>query len=153
MPFAALLLSAVLCLALGVLPARLAGRRPARRDLAAAGAVFAGVWAWAFLFFGKPGLLVDFGLFRLCAVCAAAAVPCVTAAMHRSILAVTMSALAALTVFLVVLEALIDVFLTGRFAPGWSLICAAVGVVMVATLLVVRLRPRLREEVRKRFHI
>lgn len=50
MPFAALLLSAVLCLALGVLPARLAGRRPARRDLAAAGAVFAGVWAWAFLF-------------------------------------------------------------------------------------------------------
>ena len=67
MPFAALLLSAVLCLALG------AGRRPARRDLAAAGAVFAGVWAWAFLFFGKPGLLVDFGLFRLCAVCAAAA--------------------------------------------------------------------------------
>ena len=31
MPFAALLLSAVLCLALGVLPARLAGRRPARR--------------------------------------------------------------------------------------------------------------------------
>ena len=73
MPFAALLLSAVLCLALGVLPARLAGRRPARRDLAAAGAVFAGVWAWAFLFFGKPGLLVDFGLFRLCAVCAAAA--------------------------------------------------------------------------------
>src|SRR5699024_1422861 len=73
MPFAALLLSAVLCQALGVLPARLAGRRPARRDLAAAGAVFAGVWAWAFLFFGKPGLLVDFGLFRLCAVCAAAA--------------------------------------------------------------------------------
>lgn len=87
------------------------------------------------------------------AAAAAAAVPCVTAALHRSILGVAMSALASLTVFLVVLEALIDVFLTGRFAPGWSLICAAVGVVMVATLLAVRLRPRLREEVRKRFHI
>ena len=56
MPFAALLLSAVLCLALGVLPARLAGRRPARRDLAAAGAVFAGVWAWAFLFWPVPAV-------------------------------------------------------------------------------------------------
>ena len=40
-----------------------------------------------------------------------------------------------------------------RLAVVTTLICAAVGVVMVATLLVVRLRPRLREEVRKRFHI
>ena len=125
---------------------------PAARAALSIAAALAYTALVAFLTHGW-GWYVRLALPVALAVCAAAAVPCVTAAMHRSILAVTMSALAALTVFLVVLEALIDVFLTGRFAPGWSLICAAVGVVMVATLIVVRLRPRLREEVRKRFHI
>ena len=69
-----------------------------------------------------------------------------------SILTTTMTALGALAVFLIALEALIDVYLRAAFAPVWSLICAAVALVMIATLLVVRLRPRLREEVRKRFH-
>ena len=73
MPVAALLLSAGLCLAGGLLPAKLCRRRSAGRDFAAAGAVFAGVWAWAFLFFSKPGLFAGFGLFRLCAVCGASA--------------------------------------------------------------------------------
>lgn len=86
------------------------------------------------------------------AAAAAVAAPCVVGALHRSILTTTMTALGALTLLLIALEAMIDVYLRGRFSPGWSLICAAVGVVMIATLLVVRLRPRLREEVRKRFH-
>lgn len=86
------------------------------------------------------------------AVAAAVAAPCIVAALHRSILTTTMTALGALAVFLIALEALIDVYLRAAFAPVWSLICAAVSLVMIATLLVVRLRPRLREEVRKRFH-
>ena len=73
MPFAALLLSAALCLAGGILPARAAGHRPAGRDLAAAGVVFGCVWVWAFLFFGRPGLLTGFGLFRLAALTAVSA--------------------------------------------------------------------------------
>ena len=73
MPIVALVLSAVLCLAGGLLPARLAGRAPVRRDFAAAGAVFGGVWAAAFLFFARPGLFVDFGLFRLAALSAVSA--------------------------------------------------------------------------------
>lgn len=71
MPLLALLASAALCLGFALLPCCVQKRRPARRDFAAAGAVFAGVWAWAFLFFGKAGLFTDFGLFRLCALCAA----------------------------------------------------------------------------------
>lgn len=86
------------------------------------------------------------------ALAAAVAAPCIVGALHRSILTTTMTALGALAVFLVALEALIDIFLRGAFSPGWSMICAAVAVVMIATLLVIRLRPRLREEVRKRFH-
>ena len=73
MPLAALLATAALCLGFALLPCRIHHRRPVRRDLLPAGAVFAGIWAWAFLFFGKPGLFVDFGLFRLAALCAAAA--------------------------------------------------------------------------------
>ena len=73
MPILALLVSAALSLGLGVLPARLTGRRPSGADLAAGVAAWGGVWVWAFLFFGKPGLLVNFGLFRAAALCAAAA--------------------------------------------------------------------------------
>ena len=74
MPIVALIASAVLCLGAGALTARAARRRPNRRDLAAAGAVWAGVWLWAFLFFGRPGLFVDFGVFRAAAISAASAV-------------------------------------------------------------------------------
>ena len=73
MPLVALLVTAALCLGGALFPCRIHHRRPVLRDLLPAGAVFAGVWVWAFLFFGKPGLFVDFGLFRLCALCAAAA--------------------------------------------------------------------------------
>ena len=73
MPLAALLATAALCLGFALLPCRISHRRPVRRDLLPAGAVFAGVWVWAFLFFGKQGVFAGFGLFRLCALCAAAA--------------------------------------------------------------------------------
>ena len=73
MPFIALLATAALCLGFALLPCPVQNRRPARRDLGIAAAVLAGVWVWAFLFFGRPGLFVDFGLFRLCALGAAAA--------------------------------------------------------------------------------
>lgn len=73
MPFIALLATAALCLGFALLPCPVQNRRPARRDLGIAAAVLAGVWVWAFLFFGRPGLFVDFGLFRLCTLGAAAA--------------------------------------------------------------------------------
>lgn len=73
MPLVALLATAALCLGFALLPCRIRHRHPIGRDLIPAGAVFAGVWVWAFLFFSKPGLFVDFGLFRLCVLCAAAA--------------------------------------------------------------------------------
>ena len=55
-------------------------------------------------------------------------------------------------VYLVGLEILIDLFKDGVYTPGWSLIVAAVILVVGAVFLTVRLRPRLREEFRRRFH-
>ena len=57
-----------------------------------------------------------------------------------------------LIVWLLALEALIDLFITGTYRPGWSVIAAAAGLVAAVFLLIVRLRPRLREEFRRRFH-
>lgn len=57
-----------------------------------------------------------------------------------------------LIVWLLALEALIDLYIAGTYRPGWSVIAAAAGLVAAVFLLIVRLRPRLREEFRRRFH-
>ena len=53
---------------------------------------------------------------------------------------------------LLALEALIDLYAFGRYQPGWSVIAAAAGLVAAVFLLIVRLRPRLREELGRRLH-
>ena len=57
-----------------------------------------------------------------------------------------------LILWLLALEALIDLYAFGRYQPGWSVIAAAAGLVAAVFLLIVRLRPRLREELGRRFH-
>ena len=61
-------------------------------------------------------------------------------------------ALGSLGVFLLLLELLIDLFLTGTYQPTWSVVAAAILTVLLLLLLVVRFDPELRERVRKRFH-
>lgn len=57
-----------------------------------------------------------------------------------------------LILWLLALEALVDLYAFGRYQPGWSVIAAAAGLVAAVFLLIVRLRPRLREELGRRFH-
>ena len=56
-------------------------------------------------------------------------------------------------VFLSGVELLIDRYFLGRWQPGWSLVVAAVCLSMMIPLIVVRWRPALRDEVRRRFHM
>ena len=60
-------------------------------------------------------------------------------------------AVGGLALFLVWLEFIIDRFL-GTYRPMWSLIAAAVAVTLMLPLAVVRTRPNLRRQVRRRFH-
>ena len=57
-----------------------------------------------------------------------------------------------LIAWLLTLEALIDLYVLGRYRPSWSIIASAAGLVAAVFLLIVRLRPRLRAEFRRRFH-
>ena len=73
------------------------------------------------------------------------------AAKKRSILSRALLILGGLVLFLLWLEFVIDRFL-GAYRPMWSLIAAAVGVTLMLPLLVIRTRPNLRRQVRRRFH-
>ncbi len=73
------------------------------------------------------------------------------AAKNRSFLSRAMLILGGLALFLVWLEFIIDRFL-GTYRPMWSLIAAAVAVTLMLPLAVVRTRPNLRRQVRRRFH-
>ena len=73
-------------------------------------------------------------------------------ARHRSGLTITGVFFLLLIVWLLALEALIDLYVAGAYRPGWSMIAAAAGLVAAVFLLTVRLRPRLREEFGRRFH-
>ena len=46
-----------------------------------------------------------------------------------------------------------DLYFAGRWSPGWSLVVAAVCVSLIIPLVIVRRRPALRDEVRRRFHM
>lgn len=56
-------------------------------------------------------------------------------------------------VFFLLLEVLIDLWAKGQYHPGWSIVTAAVAVSLMLPLVVIRWRPALREEVRRRFHL
>lgn len=72
-------------------------------------------------------------------------------ARKRSFLSRSLLVLSGIVLFLLWLEFVIDRFL-GGYHPMWSLIAAAVGITMMLPLAVIRTRPNLRRQVRRRFH-
>ena len=72
---------------------------------------------------------------------------------RRSILSSVTLIIGSVGLFLVGVEVFIDRWLFGRWTPGWSLVVLAVCAALVIPLLVVRHRPALREEARRRFHM
>lgn len=69
----------------------------------------------------------------------------------RSILSRMLFLIGGTVLFLLWLEFSIDRFL-GVYSPTWSVIAAAVGAAFMLPLALIRLRPNLRREVRRRFH-
>ena len=72
---------------------------------------------------------------------------------RRSILSSVTLIIGSVGLFLVGVEVFIDRWLFGRWTPSWSLVVLAVCAALVIPLLVVRHRPALREEARRRFHM
>ena len=72
-------------------------------------------------------------------------------AKKRSFLSRALLILGGTVLFLLWLEFVIDRFL-GAYQPMWSLIAAAVGITLMLPLAVIRTRPNLRRQVRRRFH-
>lgn len=70
---------------------------------------------------------------------------------HSVLTTLTMLLLAA-GLFCLGTEACCDLYLTGRWTPGWSLVVLVCCVGLCIPLAVVRRVPSLREEVRRRFH-
>lgn len=71
----------------------------------------------------------------------------------RSILSSVMLMIGAAGVFIMGIELFVDRWIYGAYAPGWSLVVAAVCVALIIPLLIVRYRPALRDEARRRFHM
>lgn len=71
----------------------------------------------------------------------------------RSILTNTTCLIGLAGLFLLGLDCLITRWLTGRFGLSWSIAVAAVCAALMIPLLVIRHRPSLRDEVRRRFHL
>ena len=72
---------------------------------------------------------------------------------RRSTLSSMALVIGSLGVFILGVEAFVDVYFQGSWSPGWSLIVVAVCVILLIPLIVVRRVPSLREEVRRRFHM
>lgn len=70
---------------------------------------------------------------------------------RRSILSRCMLVLGSCVALMLWLEWCIDRFL-GPYEPMWSLVVAVVGVTLLVPLFIIRYRPGLRREVRRRFH-
>ena len=47
----------------------------------------------------------------------------------------------------------VDRWMGGSYEPGWSIVVATVCIALIIPLLVVRHRPALRDEARRRFHM
>lgn len=73
------------------------------------------------------------------------------AAKKRSFLGRGLLILGGMVLFLLWVEFVVDRFL-GEYHPMWSLIAAAVGITLMLPLVVIRTRPNLRRQVRRRFH-
>lgn len=73
------------------------------------------------------------------------------AAEKRSFLSRGLLILGGIVLFLLWVEFVVDRFL-GGYHPMWSLIAAAVGITLMLPLVVIRTRPNLRRQVRRRFH-
>lgn len=71
----------------------------------------------------------------------------------RSILSSVTTIIAAIGVFIMTIEFFTDHWLAGCYQPSWSFVVATVCIALVIPLLVVRHRPALRDEVRRRFHM
>ena len=72
---------------------------------------------------------------------------------RSSILTSVILVLLAAGVLCLAIDLFVDRYLTGTCSPGWSLVVLAVCVGLSVPLLVIRLVPSLREEVRRRFHL
>ena len=71
----------------------------------------------------------------------------------RSILSSLVLLIGGVGLFIMSIEYYVDRWLTGSYQPGWSVVVAAVCVSMMIPLIVVRHRPALRDEARRRFHV
>lgn len=86
------------------------------------------------------------------ALCAASLALCAVFRKKPSLLSAFMAVILCIGLFLLVLEFFIDFTVSGSYRPFWSLIAFGACLALIAPLLVVRLRPGLRSEVRRRFH-
>lgn len=71
----------------------------------------------------------------------------------RSILSSVTLIIGAVGLFVVGIELFVDRWMGGSYEPGWSIVVATVCVALIIPLLVVRHRPALRDEARRRFHM
>lgn len=71
----------------------------------------------------------------------------------RSILTSVTVVIGSVGLFLLSVEFFVDRWLFGAWEPGWSLVVLTVSVALMIPLIVVRRRPVLREEARRRFHL
>ena len=72
---------------------------------------------------------------------------------HRSILTTVMLILSGIGIMSVLTELFLDLYLYSRWTPLWSLVVLAVCLGFCIPLLIARLVPSLREELRRRFHL
>ena len=71
----------------------------------------------------------------------------------RSILSSVTLIIGAVGLFVVGIELFVDRWMGGSYEPGWSIVVATVCIALIIPLLVVRHRPALRDEARRRFHM
>ena len=112
--------------------------------------LYVGVIAWAS---GSTGWYLHLALPMLVSGGILGLLGCGMLKKGHSILTSTVVVLVGIGLLCGVIEFWVDRFLTGRWSPVWSLIVLAVCVGLSVPLIVVRLVPSLREEVRRRFHL
>lgn len=71
----------------------------------------------------------------------------------RSILSSITLIIGAVGLFIMGIELFVDRWLYRAYEPGWSIVVATICVALIVPLLIVRRRPVLRDEVRRRFHM
>lgn len=133
-------------------PHLLARRLPVWARLAIDGAALALYLLLIALLTGGLGWYWSLALPVTAALCAASLALCAVFRKKPSLLSAFMAVILCIGLFLLVLEFFIDFTVSGSYRPFWSLIAFGACLALIAPLLVVRLRPGLRSEVRRRFH-